>query len=97
VAKVKKKHKKRNIAIKFSVFVFVVYLFVSLVSLQVDLYNKKKELTQLQAQTQEVEFKNSEVDNILKSDDVEYIKKIAREKLGFVSPGERVFVDVSGN
>ena len=38
----------------------------------------------------------SQIQDVLDSaDDTEYIAEIAREKLGYVAPGERVFVDIS--
>ena len=39
---------------------------------------------------------NEEYKNIvMKESDDEYIKRIARDKLGFVSPNDRVFIDIS--
>ncbi len=95
---IKKQEKaKKNIFIKISVFVFTCYLLISLVSLQVDVYNGHNKLNNIKAQTEQIKMKNQELENILNNNNDEYIKKIAREKLGYVSPGERVFVDVSGN
>ena len=33
----------------------------------------------------------------LEEDDPEYIEQIARDELGYVKPGEKIFVDISGN
>ena len=43
-----------------------------------------------------VDMPNAEIEAILNNEDNdEYIARIARDKLGYVSPGERVFVDIS--
>ncbi len=57
---------------------------------------KKEEQAQLQAQVEEQALRNAETKALLESDNSdEYVARIAREKLGYVSPGERVFVDIS--
>ena len=57
---------------------------------------KKEEQAQLQAQVEEQALRNAETKALVESDNSdEYVARIAREKLGYVSPGERVFVDIS--
>ena len=50
----------------------------------------------LQAQIEEQELRNAEIKALLESENSDdYVARIAREKLGYISPGERVFVDIS--
>ena len=42
------------------------------------------------------ELKNAEIEAIIENaDDPEYIAKVARDKLGYVTPGEKVFVNIT--
>lgn len=92
-----KKIKKRNFFIKFSLFIFICYLLSSFVVLQKELIDKRKVVEKLNLQISQMELKNQEANNVLNSNEEQYIKKIARDKLGYISPGGRVFVNVSGN
>ena len=57
---------------------------------------KKEEQALLQAQIEEQELRNAEIKALLESENSDdYVARIAREKLGYISPGERVFVDIS--
>ena len=50
----------------------------------------------LQAKVEQQTNENKELQQLLDSGmDRAYIEKIAREKLGYVSPRERVFVDIT--
>ena len=41
---------------------------------------------------------NEEIEEILsREDDSEYIERVAREKLGYAYPDERVYIDISGS
>ena len=67
-----------------------------MVSLQLQIAEKKEEQARLQAQIEEQELRNAEIKALLESENSdEYVARIAREKLGYISPGERVFVDIS--
>ncbi len=56
----------------------------------------KSEYDGLKQQQQEMEDnKTSLEDELLNLDSMEYIEKVAREELGLVKEGEKVFVDVA--
>ena len=75
---------------------FAVYAAFTLVSLQLQIHEKEKKMAMLQAAIDQQELENRQIQDVLDSaDDAEYIAEIAREKLGYVAPGERVFVDIS--
>ncbi len=53
-------------------------------------------MAELQEQIESQKLENSMIQDILDSDDdTDYIAEIAREKLGYIIPGQRVFVDIS--
>ena len=85
-----------GLATKIFVAIFAVYAAFTLVSLQIQISAKREEQAALRAQIEEQTLRNAEIEAILNNEDNdEYIARIARDKLGYVSPGERVFVDIS--
>lgn len=91
----KKKRRVSGLA-KTATAVFAVYAAFTMVSLQLQIAEKKEEQAQLRAQIEEQELRNAEIKALLESENSdEYVARIAREKLGYISPGERVFVDIS--
>jgi len=91
-----RKTRRVHIAAKIFVLAFSVYAAFTLVSLQLQIREKEKRVAALQAAIHQQEMENRQIQDILdNADDTEYIAEIAREKLGYVAPGERVFVDIS--
>ena len=91
-----RRKKRVGLATKIFVAIFAVYAAFTLVSLQIQISAKREEQAALQAQIEEQSLRNAEIEALLNSEDNdEYITRIARDKLGYVSPGERVFVDIS--
>lgn len=88
--------RKVHIAVKIFVFAFSIYAAFTLVSLQLQIREKEKLVEDLQAQIDQQRMENRQIEDILENpDDTAYIAEIAREKLGYIAPGERVFVDIS--
>ena len=91
-----KKKKRVSGLAKTATAVFAVYAAFTLVSLQLQIAEKKEEQALLQAQIEEQELRNAEIKALLESENSDdCVARIAREKLGYISPGERVFVDIS--
>ena len=96
-SKTRSSKKSKNILLSLVLLIFEGYIIYSIFSTQIDIANKKAELAKLSAQVQEVELSNEEMQGLLDSCDTEaYIERIAREKLDYIYPGERVYVDRSG-
>lgn len=95
----KKPNKKRNIILGVCFGLFIVYAIVTLVSQQVQINQKKTELSNLDDQICIWDVKNEQVEEVYNSDEQaneEYIKKIAREELGYAESDERVFIIIAG-
>lgn len=76
--------------------VFAIYFSYVFAEQQSLLYAKNTELKDAEAKIKEEQAANEELkkqEEMISSE--EYIEKIAREKLGMVKPGEKVFVDVN--
>jgi len=76
---------------------FVVYIIISLTSLQVELIGRKRELNSLTARYNEINLEIEEALHLLESgNETELIEKTARERLGYYYPDEEVHIDISG-
>ena len=72
----------------------VFYFAYTLISQQISLNKKNDEIKALEGQVQTAKDEAKRLEEELNNlQDPEYIEKIARDKLGFVKPNERVFVD----
>lgn len=101
MAKVRKeKNKKTGVSgmfLKLTVVAASAYLLVAFVGGQLQVASKQRELEEIQAKTQKISEKNEEISILMNSgDEAAYIERVAREKLGYVMPDEKVFVDISG-
>ncbi|MEG1043320.1 MAG: septum formation initiator family protein [Oscillospiraceae bacterium] len=89
---------KKSFVFRVCVLVFSCYICGCLINLQIDITNKKNELLLVREQIQQQHISNNNLERLLNSDeDDEYIEKLAREKLGFAYPDEKVYIDISGN
>ena len=88
--------KKTHAIIKLLFVAFAVYAAVTLVSLQMQIQKTGKEISSLSEDIRQQETQNEQMrDAVAQGANDEAVARIAREKLGYVSPGERVFVDTS--
>ena len=99
MAKVKNKNKnKKSKIIILALLIFGVYAFVSLYNSYSGIIKKQAEIAQLQAEQKAKLAESDELDYLLsEGGDKEYIEKIAREKLSYVAPDEKVFIDIAGS
>lgn len=83
-----------------TVAVLCVVFFVSfhLVMLQIELSEKKAVLAKLEEQKQELMISNAEKKEMIeKSDQNEFVERIAREYFDFAYPDEQIYIDISGS
>ena len=91
-----RRKKRVGLATKIFVAIFAVYAAFTLVSLQIQISAKREEQAALQAQIEEQSLRNAEIEALLNSEDNDaYMARTPRDKLGYVSAGGRVFVDIS--
>jgi len=83
---------------KLAVLCIAVYIAFSLVSLQIELAEKKQTLKLLEEQRNNLMISNTEKQELIeKSDEDEFVERIAREYFGFAYPDEQVYIDISGS
>lgn len=91
------KKRRKSILLKILLLAVLVYITVSLGSLQVEFFKSRKELQEVQSQKQEIVDSIENLKALLSGDEKDIIEQAARDKLGYVYEDEQVFADLSGN
>lgn len=92
----KEKKNSRSFILTLAIIAVMGYFVISLISLQMDIRDKQREVTKAQQVQQEKQAENEELEKFLTDgDESSYIERIARDVLGYVLPGERVYYDIS--
>ena len=79
------------------ILVFIVYAAMNLISLRGKISDRRAEYETLRQQILEQKLENKRMQETIGEDlSDEEITSIAREKLGYSLPGERVFIDITG-
>ena len=91
-----KKQRSFSFILLVIVVAFVVYFAVSLVSSAKEIQSKQAEVNELQAQCNQQLAENEELQEAINSGDKDdYIQQVAREKYGYIMPGDRVYQDIA--
>ena len=96
----KKKRKLRYLLIYLAAIGFVFYAVITIIDQSVKISEKRAELSELQQQINVVEIESNyleRVRNFKGAELSEYMEKKAKEDLGYVSDGERIFINVAGD
>lgn len=94
----KKPKSKMNKWLKIALAVVLIYGVVVAVQLQLEVMTKRRELAEIKTATTEKLKENEQMKTLLDSENENaYIEKVARDKYGYAYPGERIYVDISGN
>ena len=98
MAKPKQKRPKRQHSFIMTVMFIVVAVFfvISVAAINKEISERKEYVEQLQSQYDEQEAENKELQSMIDSGNQdEYIEKVAREKYGYINPGDRVYQDIA--
>ena len=88
--------KKAGLLTKLVVLALLIYLAVSLLNLQGRIRETQAQRDSLSRQVAEqTQFNADLAEDVANPDDPERIADIARDKLGLVAPGEKVFIITS--
>ena len=93
-----KPKKKKSIFLRLAFVVVFIYVAVVFLNQQITIAQKKQEYQQLSAQLKEQKALNAELRELSENEDLAaYYELIARGTLNYAYPGEKVYVDISGN
>lgn len=80
-----------------AVICLAAYFSVSLISAQFSLMTKRQQLNILNEQAQRIELETEDIRRVLEIEEEEdYIERIARQKLGYANPDEKIYKDIQG-
>lgn len=92
----KRKKNNRSFFLTLALVAIMGYFVISLVSLQIEIKDKSQQVSDAKQVYEEKVLENEELESFLnEGDESAYIERIARDVLGYVLPGERVYYDVS--
>ena len=91
-----RRKKRVGLVTKVLIAAFASYAACTLVNLQLRINAANAEQQMLSAQLNEQKLINAELNDAISGENQEeYIAQIARESLGYIYPGEQVYVDIS--
>lgn len=94
----KRQHRKRSFIVSFCIVALCAWFAISLFSIIGDISKTKDEIDAVEAAKTAQEQENKELRKQLDNGDInEYAESYARDNLGYVMPGERIYYDVSAN
>ena len=98
--KAKKKNAKKEQKFSFILLIgllfMVGYFAISFVNIRLNIRQREKQVAELKAELEQQLAENDRLQGVLDGEDQEeYIERIAREKLGYVMPGEKVYYNVT--
>lgn len=93
----KKKH-NHSFILGFFLVVLCASFVISLITIHKQISDTKQEIATVDSANEEQKAENAKLRKSIDSGEIdEYVEEIARDKLGYVMPGERVYYDVSAN
>ena len=93
---VKKEKKRTSFLTMLVIFVLLALLGVELVRIRTQIAAAEDEQQALQVKLDAAKQENDALSSALeKADDPEFLQELARDQLGYVTPGEKTFYDVS--
>lgn len=98
--KPEKKRKKRYLLLYLAIIGFAFYAVITIINQNVQIADKKSQLKDLQQQINVIEIQTQYLQKVqgYKGEELsEYMEKIAKEELGYISEGERIFINVAGD
>ena len=98
--KPEKSKKRRYILLYLAIIGFAFYAVITIINQNIQIADKRAELNELNKQINVVEIQTKylqKVQGYEGQDLEEYISKIAKEEMGYVSEGERIFINVAGD
>lgn len=92
----KKEKKRASFLTMLVIFVLLALLGVELVHIRAQIDEAETAQQELQAKLDAARQENDALSSALeKADDPEFLQELARDQLGYVTPGEKTFYDVS--
>ena len=96
-SKAKPKKRKPFFLLKVAFVLFAVYAVYNIFDISTGLRAKQEEIDALKSDIYQLQVQNQELEEAIDSElTYEEIANIAREKLGYVYYGERIYINITG-
>ena len=95
----KRRRKRRYFLLVVALVGFAFYAVITIIDQNVKIAEKRAELNELNQQISVVEIQTQHLQKVQGYEGEElaqYMEKIAKEELGYISDGERIFINVAG-
>ena len=93
-----KPKKKKSFFLRLAFVLVLVYVVVVFINQQVTITQKQQEYRQLSNQLEQQKAQNAELKELSENEDLAaYYELIARGTLNYAYPGEKVYIEASGN
>lgn len=90
------KKQKFSFILSLGLLLLAGYFVISLINVQMDIKDRKEQAEKLDAQYEEQLAENARLQGVVDGgNEDEYIERVAREKLGYVMPDERVYYNIT--
>ena len=97
VNKNKKNFKFVTLLINISFFIIISYLIFNIIVGQINVAEKEREISDLENNIAEINAEIIEKERLLDvENNLTFMEQIARERLDYVEPNAKVYIDVSG-
>lgn len=94
----KRKPQRFSFILIIGIILAIGYFAISSINIYMQKSERAKELEELNVRLEEQVDENDRLQKVIDGDDKdEYIEHVAREKLGYVMPGERVYYNITPN
>ena len=95
------KKKRKSIILKFAACSFIIYLIyicITLINLQLQINKKQSDLVVLNSKVSAQKTQNENTMRLLAiKSNSQLMESVAKDKLNFAFPGEKVFINAAGN
>lgn len=90
--------RRKSILLRLAVCVFIAYLGVTLVSQQIRISSEQSKILSIKNQITGQNAQNEQIKRLISTaNDDKFTEDVARDKLDYALPGERIFVNTPGN
>ena len=90
--------RRGSIIVRAGLFIFAIWMIFYLGSLIKEYNSQQSILNSVSAKRDQLKMEVAEMSRMLEnSDDIEFIEKAARERLGYVYSNEHIYIDISGD
>ncbi len=89
------KRRKKPSLFTLVMLILCAYLLVSIVTTRIEIYREKKTADIIERKIAETRLANDEIERMMTDGESEYIERVARDKLGYASIDERVYIDIN--